>query len=196
MRPSPTARPEYIAAFVEIADRIAKPLSALPKRTLPIVMYVAGGAALHLYTGERTSTDVDASFSHRIALPNDLEVTYRDADGAARLLYFDRQYNDTFALMHPDAREDSVALTLEGVDPKILEVRLLSALDLAVSKIGRFTSQDREDITALARHGLIRSAPLRKRAQEAASYFVGSLGSLETSIDLACRIVKDAERHR
>jgi uncharacterized nucleotidyltransferase DUF6036 len=196
MRPSPTARPEYIAAFIEIADRIAKPLSGLPRRTLPIVMYVAGGAALHFYTGERTSQDVDASFSHRIALPEDLEVSYRDADGAARLLYFDRQYNDTFALMHPDAREDSVALTLEGVDPKILDVRLLSALDLAVSKIGRFTSQDREDITTLARHGLIRSAPLRKRAEEAASSYVGSLPSLKTSIDLACRIVKDAERHR
>ena len=54
-----------------------------------------GGAAMHLYTGERVSNDVDAVFSKRIALPNDLEVAYQDPDGAARLLYFDRQYNDT-----------------------------------------------------------------------------------------------------
>src|SRR5581483_6576458 len=109
---SENARPEYIAAFTEIAARIAEPLSALPKRMLPIRMYVAGGAALHFYTGERTSRDVDASFSHRILLPEDLDVSYRDADGAARLLYCDRQYNDSFALMHEDAREDSVPLRL------------------------------------------------------------------------------------
>src|ERR1043165_3367619 len=99
MRPSPAARSEYVAAFSEIVSRIASPLSTLPKRTLPIKMYVAGGAAMHLYTGERTSKDIDAAFSHRIVLPEDLEVTYRDPDGGARLLYFDRQYNDTFALM-------------------------------------------------------------------------------------------------
>lgn len=196
MRPSPDARPEYVAAFSEIASRIAQPLSGLPKRVLPIKMYVAGGAAMHFYTGERTSKDIDAVFSHRIVLPEDLEVTYRDADGAARLLYFDRQYNDTFALMHEDAREDSVALTLKTIDSQVLEVRLLSAVDLAISKISRFSSQDREDILALARHGLIRSAPLRKRAEEAAQAYVGNLDTLRTSIDLACRIVEDVEKQK
>ncbi len=157
-------------------------------------MFVAGGAALHFYTGERTSKDVDASFSHRIALPENLEIAYRDADGAARLLYFDRQYNDAFALMHEDTREDSVPLTLKGIDPKVLDVRLLSALDLAVSKISRFSSQDRDDISALARHGLIRSAALRRRANEAIADFVGNVDSLRTSIDLACRLVEDVEK--
>jgi hypothetical protein len=111
-----SARPEYTAAFSEIAARIAQPLGELPSRMLPVKMYVRGGAALHFYTGERTSKDIDAAFSHRIALPEDLEVSYCDADGAARLLYFDRQYNDTFALMHEDARDDSLPLTLKGVD--------------------------------------------------------------------------------
>ena len=196
MRPSPHARPEYVAAFGEIVARIAEPLSGLPKRVRPIKMYVAGGAAMHFYTGERTSKDIDAAFSHRIVLPEDLEVTYRDPDGGARLLYFDRQYNDTFALMHEDARDDSVALTLKGIDAEVLDVRLLSALDLAVSKISRFSSQDREDIAALARHGLIRTAPLRKRADEAAQAYVGNMDTLRTSIDLACRIVQDAEKKK
>lgn len=196
MRPSADARPEYIAAFSEIVSRIAQPLSGLPKRVLPIKMYVAGGAAMHLYTGERTSKDIDAVFSHRIVLPENLEVTYRDADGSARLLYFDRQYNDTFALMHEDAQEDSVPLTLKGSDAGVLDVRLLSALDLAISKISRFASQDREDIIALARHGLIRSSPLRKRAEEAAQAYVDNLDTLRTSINLACRIVEDVETQK
>jgi Nucleotidyltransferase of unknown function (DUF6036) len=194
MRPSASARPQYVAAFTEIARRIAQPLHGLPKRSLPVSMYVAGGAALHLYTGERTSRDIDAAFSHRIALPEDLEMSYKDADGAARLLYFDRQYNDSFALMHEEARADSVPLTLKGIDPKILDVRLLSPLDLAVSKIGRFSSQDRADITALAKHGLIKSSALRRRAKEAAAGYVGDLESLNTSTDIACRLVEDVEK--
>lgn len=196
MRPSPSARPEYVAAFSELVARIAQPLSTLPKRSLPIKMYVAGGAAMHFYTGARTSKDIDAAFSHRIALPEDLEVTYRDADGSARLLYFDRQYNDTFALMHEDARDDSVSLTLKGIDAEILDVRLLSAQDLAISKLGRFSSQDREDVTTLAKHGLIRSAALRKRANEAVQGYVGNVDTLRASIDLACRIVEDVEKQK
>ena len=194
MRPNAAVRPEYIAAFSELAARIASSLEDLPKRTLPISMYVAGGAALYFYTGERTSRDVDAVFSHRIALPENLEVAYRDADGAARLLYFDRQYNDTFALLHEDAREDSVPLLLKEVNFKILNLRLLSPLDLAVSKISRLSSQDVADIKSLARHGLVRAAPLRRRADSALKGYVGNVERLRTSIDLACRIVEDAER--
>ena len=193
MRPSSATRPEYLAAFTELVQRIATPLRELPSRILPIKMYVAGGAAMHFYTGERVSNDVDAVFSKRIALPSDLEVAYRDPDGAARLLYFDRQYNDTLALMHEDAQDESVPLTLKQIDASVLDVRLLSALDLAVSKIGRFSSQDRGDITALGRHGLIKSAALRRRALQAMENYVGNLETLKGSIELACRIVEDAE---
>ena len=193
MRPDPNARLEYIAAFRQLVNRIAGSLARLPKRALPIRMYVAGGAALHMYTGERVSRDIDASFSHRIALPENLEVAYRDADGAARLLYFDRQYNDMFGLLHEDARDDSVALTIEGIDPGILEVRLLSALDLAVSKLGRFSSQDRDDIAALARHKLINSSRLRHRAEAALVGYVGDTTRVQGSIDLAVSIVADIE---
>ena len=194
MRPSNATRPEYLAAFTELIQRIAAPLSELPKQILPIKMYVAGGAAMHFYTGERVSNDVDAVFSRRIALPSDLEVTYQDPDGAPRLLYFDRQYNDTFALMHEDAHDDSVPLTLKRIDASILDVRLLSALDLAVSKISRFSSQDRDDITALGRHGLIKSAALRRRSEQAMANYVGNLDTLKGAIDLTCRIVEDAEQ--
>src|SRR2546423_12917036 len=131
MQPDPAVRPEYVNAFTEIVARIAGTLAGVPKRLLPIRMYVAGGAALHFYTGERVSEDIDAVFSRRVALPENLEVAYRDADGAARLLYFDRQYNDSFALLHEDAHDDSLPLTLDGLDQNALEVRLLSPLDLA-----------------------------------------------------------------
>lgn len=194
MLPDPSARPEYIEAFRQIVARIERTLVGTLKRSLPLRMYVAGGAAMHLYTGERVSEDVDAVFSRRVALPEDLEVSYRDADGHARLLYFDRQYNDTFGLLHEDAHDDSLVLQLEGSDPKLLEVRLLSPLDVAVSKIGRLSDQDRDDIAALARRGLITSTALRRRAEEAAGGYVGDLARLRNSIDIACRIVEDVRR--
>jgi len=193
IRPDPNARPEYVAAFLEIANRIASSLSGLPRRVLPIRMYVAGGAALHLYTGERVSRDVDATFSRRIALPENLEVAYRDADGAARLLYFDRQFNDTLGLLHEDAYDDSVPLLLEGSDSTVLEIRLLSALDLAVSKLGRFSGQDREDIATLARRKLIGSAALRLRAEAALGGYVGDTARIMGAIQSAVRIVADFE---
>src|SRR5271163_2947958 len=109
MLPDPAARVEYVDAFRKLAARIADTLHNVAAADLPIKMFVAGGAALHFFTGERVSRDIDAVFSHRIALPEDLEISYSDADGAARLLYFDRQYNDTLALMHEEAHADSVA---------------------------------------------------------------------------------------
>lgn len=193
MRPDRNARPEYVAAFREIVNRIEGSLADVPKQALPVRLYVAGGAALHLYTGERVSRDIDAAFSQRIALPENLEVAYRDADGAARLLYFDRQYNNTLGLLHEDAYGDSVALALEGRDATVLDVRLLSALDLAVSKIGRFSSQDRDDIAVLARHRLISAAALRRRAGEALRACVGDTARVQGSIELASRIIADIE---
>ena len=192
MSPDPAARKEYVAAFREVVSRIAAPLAGAPKRQLPVRMYVAGGAAMHFYTGERISEDVDAVFSHRIALPENLEVSYRDADGAARLLYFDRQYNDTFGLLHEAAHDDSVPLAIDGIDPAIVEVRLLAPVDLAVSKIARLSDQDRGDIAALARRGLVTTRALRRRAEEAMGGYVGDLDRLRTAIDIACRIAEDA----
>ena len=196
MRPDTQARPEYVAAFTELARRIQEVVAHSPARVLPITMFVAGGAALHLHTGARISTDIDAAFSHRIALPDRLESSYRDADGAARLLYVDTQYNATLGLMHEDAREDSLPLALPGIDPKVLDIRLLTPLDLAVSKVGRFADIDRTDIETLAGRGLITARRFRRRAEEALGEYVGDLARVRGSIDFACRLIEDIEQRR
>jgi hypothetical protein len=192
LQPSPSARREYVAAFGQLIERIAKKLTNVPKSELPVRLYVAGGAAIHFYTGERVSLDIDGTFSRRLALPNNLEVGYRDVDGAATVLYFDRQYSDTLALLHEDAYQDSERLELPGVDDSVLEVRLLNPVDLAVSKIARFGSQDRDDVAALARRGLVSASAIRKRAEEALANFVGDTVRVQGSIEAACRIAKDA----
>ena len=179
----------YLAAFREIAKRIETSLHGVAKEALPIRMYVAGGAALHFHTGARVSVDVDAAFSHRIALPDNLRVSYEDEDGSARLLYFDHQYNDTLGLMHEDAYGDSVPLALNGVNRRILDVRLLAPVDLAISKLGRYSEQDRADIVTLAEKHLLDSSTLGKRAQEAIAGYVGDTRRLRGNIEHALKLL-------
>jgi len=184
---------EYQRAFNEVVSRVQDSLKGSQASVFPIRMYVAGGAALHLLTGARVSEDIDATFSKKVLLNDDLEVSYRDPDGRARLMYLDRNYNDTLGLLHEDAYDDSQAVDIPGVDNKLIEVRVLSPVDLAVSKLARFTDQDREDIQVLARQRLIDSTAVRKRAEEALTGYVGDARPVRTSIDIACRLI-DAAR--
>jgi hypothetical protein len=183
------ADPEYLKAFSTIMSRIEHALGA-KRAAMPVTACVAGGAALHFYTGARVSKDIDAKLTARVLLnPSDLQVAYRDADGHARLLYFDTQYNDSFALLHQNAYDDAVPIALQGVDARRLAVKLLTPLDLAVSTLSRFSEQDRLDIRALARERLIDATHLRRRAEEALPDYVGNLDRIKMSIDIACRLV-------
>ena len=190
------AQPYFLTAFQRIVSRIEESLRETPETALPVSMYIFGDGAVHFYTGERVSIKIDATFFHRIALPDNLEVSYRAPDGAAKLLYFNRQFNDSFALVHEDAYRDSVPLELREIDSKVLDVRLLSALDLAVSKISRLADHDRQDIASLAKLRSINSNSLRIRAEEAMKSYVGHLDRLQTSIDFACNIVATVERQK
>lgn len=189
MRPRKFTDPAYLRAFREIVARIGRGLGDSPAR-----MYVAGGAAVHFYTGVRISEDIDATFSRRIVPSEALEVSYTDTVGAPRLLYFDTQYNESFALVHEEAHDDSIPLAIPGLGRNPVEVRLFSPLDLAVSKLARFAEHDQEDICALARAGLIEARSLRRRAEEALGAYVGDSRKVKTSINLACAIVRRARR--
>ena len=188
------ADPEYWKAFAQLMARIEAALGDYSGPPVPV--YVAGGAASHIYTGARFSHDIDAAIGCRLLLPRNLEVMYRDADGRLRTLYFDRQYNDTLGLMHQDARRDSVPIDVPGVDPKRLQVRVLAPVDLAVSKLARFADPDREDIVALAHAGLLTAGDLRQRAKDALAGYLGRVSDLRISLDLACRLIEDARRPR
>ena len=187
---------EYRRALAALIERVQRALKDLKPGSEPVKMYLAGGAALNILTGARATEDVDATFSRRVLFDGDLEISYRDADGRARVLYLDRNYNDTLGLMHEDAYTDSKPVAIPGIDRKIIDVRTLAPVDLAVSKLSRFSDQDREDIEVLARNGLIDSASLKKRAEEALGGYVGNLNSVRRSLDLACRVVDVARPGR
>ena len=196
MRPDKRVTQDYLAAFAEIVNKIAQSLKGAPANALPIRMVVAGGAALQLHIGTRVSEDIDATFSRRLVLTDDLSVSYRDVDGHARILYLDRNYNDSLGLLHENAFDDSVSVTIPGVNAKVIDVRVLSPLDLAVSKLSRFADQDRLDIEALARERLINAKALRRRAVQALGGYIGSVEVVRNTIDIACRLIDAANPPR
>ncbi len=153
-------------------------------------VYLAGGMAVHLYTGTRVTTDVDAEFGARILLPNDLMVEVELEDGSRRSIYLDTNYNSTFALMHEDYIEDSIPVDL-GLST--FNVRVLSPVDLAVSKLVRFAPNDREDIAALVALGLTTASDIERRASSALVGYIGSPNFLKINIRDAIALARSVE---
>jgi hypothetical protein len=158
----------------------------------PVDVYLAGGMAVHLYTANRVTTDVDAEFGSRVLLPNDLMVEVVLENGTRQIVYFDTNYNSAFALMHEDYREDSIALDL-GLNQ--LRIRVLSPADLAVSKIARFADNDKEDIAALVRLGLTSADEIEQRATSALELagYVGGEAMLRLNLRDAVALARRAE---
>lgn len=153
-------------------------------------MYLAGGMAVNYYCGTRYTEDVDASFSRRVLFSeNEVVADYVRSDGKKSFIYLDTNYNPTFALMHENFEDDALPWRPE-VTTGLLNLKILSPVDLAVSKLSRFSERDREDIKALAMEGLITDTALRERAEEALLDYVGNLVSVKNSIQIACEDVK------
>lgn len=161
----------------------------------PVNVFLAGGMAVHLYTANRVTTDVDAEFGSRVFIPNDLIVDVTLEDGTHESVYFDTNYNSTFALMHEDYLDDAIPLDLG-----VAQIRLyvLSPLDLAVSKIARFADNDKEDIAAMVRLGLTTADEIEQRATSALAGYVGGqamlLLNLRDAVALARRVEADSPR--
>jgi hypothetical protein len=159
----------------------------------PLKVYLAGGMAVHLYTASRVTTDVDAEFGSRVAIPSDLLIHVELEDGSSQVVYWDTNYNSSFALMHEDYLIDAIHVQF-GVEP--IELYLLSPLDLVVSKIARFSDNDREDIRSLVQAGLTSADLIEKRAQEALGGFVGNIAFLQLNLRDALALAREVEQQK
>lgn len=156
----------------------------------PVKVYLAGGMAVHLYTASRVTTDVDAEFGSRIFIPSDLVVDVTLEDGTRQSVYFDTNYNASFALLHEDYLDDAIALDL-GVEH--IRLHVLSPLDLAVSKIARFADNDKDDIAALVRLGLVTAEQIEHRATSALVGYVGGQAMLGLNLRDAVALARRVE---
>lgn len=89
----------YLEAVRELFDR----QSDLVQQNRTVAVFIAGGAAVHWWTRERVTGDVDAEFGSRF-VPDDTTVRYMD-NGIARVVYLDRNFNPMMACCTRTTRE-------------------------------------------------------------------------------------------
>ncbi len=180
------AFPELSEALSQLLDLMDDSIRKGGYEGTAITMYLAGGMAVNFYCGTRYTEDVDAFFNRRVHLGR-CEVNYRHKDGSPSFLYLDNNYNPTFGLLHENHERDAVEWTGIGNERRRIHLYVLSPLDLAVTKISRFSPQDREDILGLASAGLFSADELRNRATEAMADYIGDRSPVVTSIEVICR---------
>jgi hypothetical protein len=143
-----TLHPELTRAMSAMLEKLDGFLRAGGYGGEPVRMFLAGGMAMHFHCGTRYTEDVDASFSARVLVPaQDLTVDYIREDGTPSALYFDANYNDSFALMHPDYRDNAQEWQGIGNEQRLVQLYVLTPLispcrSSVVSrhKIGRISS--------------------------------------------------------
>jgi hypothetical protein len=173
---------DAVRKLLEIQEKIV----ATAQNSVDLI--IAGGVALHYWTRARVTTDIDAEFSRRLVI-TDEHVLYKDEQGHSQALSFDRGFSPTLATLHEDYLSRAV-LVPEWGSGKI-NVFVLAPVDLAISKLGRFASNDRSDIRMLAACGLIDAEQFRVLAEEAFSYYVGDTSLLHKNLATA---IADIER--
>jgi len=109
----------------------------------PVKAYITGGSAVHFYSGSRVSDDVDLILSHSVNIPDDLTVIWLDDNQTINEISYDQNYNSTLGLIHEDYEDRARLLKL--IDGKF-EIYLLSPVDLIITKISRYASNDEDDI--------------------------------------------------
>lgn len=180
----------YMDAVLEILRRIDHSIPASFKGT--VTTYLLGGVAVHIYTGWRVSKDVDATFSHRVLVPQALSVRYDDG-GTHRTVRFDSNFTQVIALLHPDWEQDAIPLGIVGR----FDFRVITPTDLAVSKVGRFAGNDADDIRELAAAGWLDADAVEARCREALDFYVGDTTMVRHNLDDALEAIRAAgARHR
>ncbi|BCX72222.1 hypothetical protein KTJ16_14115 [Acinetobacter bereziniae] len=159
--------------FQELEDYIAKNNQNLPHGA--IKAYIFGGCAFHIHTNARGSNDIDAEIQAIQQLKkqdillflenNDIE--YLDQNNLETNLEFDRSFNTSLASVDPDYVERAIPL----VSNRIVEVYLVSGLDLAISKLARLSDRDIQDIKELYLNNKFSLESFKKSANNAEMYY-------------------------
>ena len=159
--------------FQELENYILKNHKNLPNGA--VKAFIFGGCAFHIHTNARGSNDIDAEIQaiqqlkkHDIVLfleNNDVE--YLDDNNLETNLEFDRSFNTSLASVDPDYPERAIPL----VANRIVEVYLVSGLDLAISKLARLSDRDIEDIKELYLNGKFSLEAFKKSANNAEMYY-------------------------
>ena len=161
-----------------------------------VKVYLFGGCAIHLHIGSRASNDIDAELEpiQKLKPVKLLEsaikaVDFNDEEDDYCILDFDGNFNPTITPIHPDYKERSSLL--HTTKSQLVSLYLVSAVDIAVSKLGRFVSIDQEDIISLFQNKMFTIEDFMETAEEAKKYYGVATDKLEFNINMAINLLKE-----
>ncbi|MGL0953214.1 DUF6036 family nucleotidyltransferase [Vibrio vulnificus] len=159
-----------------------------------IKAYVFGGCAVHLYTNARGSNDLDAELNaankldiSSIILELD-PVYFDDPEVGESTLDWDANFNIGLPSLGPDYKENAIPLVCGD---SILHISLVSAVDIAVSKLSRLAEDDLKDIIALFKAKRFSLEDFKQVAQDAIDYSA-TPDSLQSNVEFAITAIEEA----
>lgn len=160
--------------FEEFNEMLVKALNE-PQMKGAVKAYIFGGCAVHLFTNARGSDDLDVEVNaaiqldiHSLILDVD-DIYYTDPIEGDKLLSWDANFNVTLPTLHPDYKARAIPVSVQNT---VLHVYLVSALDIAISKLERCQADDINDIVALYKKGHFTREELKEFAYEASEYSI------------------------
>lgn len=128
--------------------------------------FPTGGAAVNYWSSDRMTDDIDAELSPRFPRPEG-RLLYVMETGEQQTIHFDHKYNPMLSFLHEDYQDDATpAEKLVGLDPR-LRVTVMQPIDIAISKLSRFSDKDQDDIIKLGELGYFTAEALNQRASDA-----------------------------
>ncbi|MEN7279373.1 DUF6036 family nucleotidyltransferase [Pseudomonas aeruginosa] len=173
---------------IQLSTPLGEAVARLFSRALPLLegqapgtvkVFIFGGCGVHLLTHARGSDDIDAEVEAAKILRRDELVAvlvdpefYEQGDDDLTV-EFDPNYNTSLGPLHEDYRDRAIPIDgFSGAQP--LHVYVAAGVDLAISKLGRYTEQDKADIEALIDCGRVDVEEFVTLAKEAINYAVGN----------------------
>lgn len=189
----PETAGEGAANPVRLTTPLGQAIGNLFARALPLLdgnppgslkIFIFGGCAVHLLTHARGSADIDAEIEAARVLRKDEIMAvytppegYEDSDGRDLQVYLDQNYTNALGPLHEDYRERAIPMEgFEGEQP--LHIFVAAGVDLAISKLGRFTENDQSDIEQLIECGRVNVGQFVTLATEAIDYVVGNRSAM------------------
>ncbi|MBV1843606.1 DUF6036 family nucleotidyltransferase [Photobacterium ganghwense] len=158
--------------------------------------YVFGGCAIHLFTNARGSNDLDAELEaakkldmKSVILELD-PVYFDDPETGPSSLDWDNTFNTGIPSLSSDYKSGTIPLVSGD---NILHVHLVSAVDIAVSKLSRLAPDDMKDIISLYEAGRFDLDEFIESAQDAVDYSA-TPGSLQGNVTFAINTLKELKQ--
>lgn len=187
---------------------LAKAVCLLFNRALPLLdgrdpgtvkIYVFGGCALHILTNARGSADIDAEvIASEQLLKEEIKAVYAapedyEQDGLDLSVVFDQHFNNSLCPLHEDYEDR--AIPLPGHETSPMQVFIAHPIDLAISKLGRFTERDQDDILLLIRAGKLDLDDFDRLAREAIDYYPCDKGTVTSCLRLILDEAREKDRN-